>query len=138
MNDDIGRLLISCPDRPGVVAAVSHFLFDRGANIIHSDQHSTEHGGGTFFMRTEFRLENLIDADLEHAFKPIAGRFGMVKRLGDLGLLGPDTTYIHCCYLSDEEWRLLADSGGDTKDRIPSRLEGYRVVIEVIGTVRPR
>ncbi len=33
---------------------------------------------------------------------------------------------------------LLADSGGDTKDRIPSRLEGYRVVIEVIGTVRPR
>ncbi len=81
MNDDIGRLLISCPDRPGVVAAVSHFLFDRGANIIHSDQHSTEHGGGTFFMRTEFRLENLIDADLEHAFKPIAGRFGMDWRL---------------------------------------------------------
>jgi cytosine/adenosine deaminase-related metal-dependent hydrolase len=36
----------------------------------------------------------------------------MVKKLGDLGLLGPDTTYIHCCYLSDEEWRLLADSGG--------------------------
>lgn len=33
---------------------------------------------------------------------------------------------------------LLADSGGDTRDRIPSRLEGYRVVIEVIGTVRPR
>jgi 5-methylthioadenosine/S-adenosylhomocysteine deaminase len=41
-----------------------------------------------------------------------AGRFGMVKHLGDLGLLGPDTTYIHCCYLTDEEWRLLADSGG--------------------------
>ncbi len=33
---------------------------------------------------------------------------------------------------------LLADSGGDTKSRIPSRLEGYRVVIEVIGTIRPR
>ena len=41
-----------------------------------------------------------------------AGRFGMVKQLGDLGLLGPDTTYIHCCYLSDEEWQLVADSGG--------------------------
>jgi cytosine/adenosine deaminase-related metal-dependent hydrolase len=41
-----------------------------------------------------------------------AGRFGMVKHLGELGLLGPDTTYIHCCYLTDEEWRLVADSGG--------------------------
>ena len=33
---------------------------------------------------------------------------------------------------------LLADSGGTTKDRIPSRLDGYRVVIEVIGAIRPK
>jgi formyltetrahydrofolate deformylase len=83
MNEDIGRLLISCPDRPGVVAAVSHFLFDRGANIINSNQHSTEQGEGTFFMRTEFRLQDLATTsqDLEQAFKPIAGRFGMQWRL---------------------------------------------------------
>lgn len=43
----------------------------------------------------------------------LAGRFNMVKRLADLGLLGiVPTTYIHCCYLSDEEWKLVADSGG--------------------------
>jgi len=42
----------------------------------------------------------------------LAGRFGMIKQLHDLGLLGPDTTYIHCCYFSEEEWRLVADSGG--------------------------
>jgi cytosine/adenosine deaminase-related metal-dependent hydrolase len=36
----------------------------------------------------------------------------MIKRLSELGLLGPDTTYIHCCYFSDEEWQLVADSGG--------------------------
>jgi cytosine/adenosine deaminase-related metal-dependent hydrolase len=42
----------------------------------------------------------------------LAGRFGMIKQLHELGLLGPDTTYIHCCYFSDEEWRLVADSGG--------------------------
>jgi cytosine/adenosine deaminase-related metal-dependent hydrolase len=47
-----------------------------------------------------------------HVAMHSAGRFGMVKRLGDLGLLGPDTTYIHCCYLTDDEWRLVADSGG--------------------------
>ena len=42
----------------------------------------------------------------------MAGRFGMVQQLHDLGLLGPDTTYVHCCHLSDEEWRMVADSGG--------------------------
>ncbi|MBQ0852025.1 amidohydrolase family protein [Streptomyces sp. BH-SS-21] len=42
----------------------------------------------------------------------LAGRFGMVKQLHGLGLLGPDTTYVHCCYFSEEEWRMVADSGG--------------------------
>ena len=42
----------------------------------------------------------------------VAGRFGMIKQLNDYGLLGPDTTYIHCCYFSEEEWQLVADSGG--------------------------
>jgi cytosine/adenosine deaminase-related metal-dependent hydrolase len=43
---------------------------------------------------------------------PFAGRFAMVKQLNDLGLLGSDTTYIHCNYLSDEEFQLIADTGG--------------------------
>jgi 5-methylthioadenosine/S-adenosylhomocysteine deaminase len=43
---------------------------------------------------------------------PYAGRFSMVKQLADMGLLGDDTTYIHCNYLSDEEFRLIADTGG--------------------------
>jgi 5-methylthioadenosine/S-adenosylhomocysteine deaminase len=42
----------------------------------------------------------------------VAGRFAMISQLHELGLLGPDTTYIHCCYFSEEEWRLVADSGG--------------------------
>lgn len=41
-----------------------------------------------------------------------AGRFGMVNMLKEMDLLGPDTTYIHCCYFSDQEWQLVADSGG--------------------------
>jgi cytosine/adenosine deaminase-related metal-dependent hydrolase len=41
-----------------------------------------------------------------------AGRFGMVKMLKELDLLGPDTTYIHCCYFTDEEWQLVKDTGG--------------------------
>lgn len=42
----------------------------------------------------------------------MAGRYGMVKQLHGLGLLGSDTTYVHCCYLSEEEWGMVADSGG--------------------------
>jgi len=53
------RLLISCPDGPGIVAAVSRFLFERGANIVSSDQHSTDPEHGTFFMRTAFFLPAL-------------------------------------------------------------------------------
>ena len=51
-----GRLLITCPDRHGIVAAVAGFLADSGANIISSDQHSTDPEGGEFFMRMEFNL----------------------------------------------------------------------------------
>ena len=42
----------------------------------------------------------------------LAGRFAMIKQLQRLNLLGSDTTYIHCCYFSDEEWQLVKDTGG--------------------------
>ena len=51
------HLLISCPDRPGIVAGVSRFLFEQGANIVEADQYATEPEGGTFYMRMAFRLE---------------------------------------------------------------------------------
>jgi formyltetrahydrofolate deformylase len=71
----VGRLLVSCTDRPGIVAALSSFLRDRGANILQSDQHTTDPDGGQFFMRLEFRLDGLEDqADaLEAAFAAEVG-----------------------------------------------------------------
>jgi cytosine/adenosine deaminase-related metal-dependent hydrolase len=42
----------------------------------------------------------------------LAGRFGMITQLDGLGLLGPDTTYVHCCHFSEDEWALVRDSGG--------------------------
>jgi formyltetrahydrofolate deformylase len=56
------RLLVACPDRPGIVAAVSGFLFELGANIVSSHQYSTDPTGGRFFLRTEFFLEDLLDS----------------------------------------------------------------------------
>jgi cytosine/adenosine deaminase-related metal-dependent hydrolase len=65
-------------------------------------------------VRSEWALarELGIPITVHVAMGRLAGRFGMVKQLHDLGLLGPDTTYVHCCYFSEEEWRLVADSGG--------------------------
>jgi cytosine/adenosine deaminase-related metal-dependent hydrolase len=46
------------------------------------------------------------------AMGKLAGKWSMVKQLEGLDLLGSDTTYIHCCYFSDEEWKLVAGSRG--------------------------
>jgi formyltetrahydrofolate deformylase len=53
------RLLIGCADRSGIVAAVSGFLFEQGANIVSSHQYSSDPTGGRFFMRTELYLDEL-------------------------------------------------------------------------------
>jgi formyltetrahydrofolate deformylase len=76
---DTGRLLITCPDRPGIVAAVSCFLFDHGANITESQQYSTDPFGGTFFLRVGFHLDTLAGRfdDLAEGFGQLADRFSM-------------------------------------------------------------
>src|SRR5687768_11815232 len=76
----MARLLVSCPDRHGIVAAVSGFLSQADANILSADQHSTDPEGGTFFMRMEIRLEGLLDDRdaLEREFaERVAGPFAM-------------------------------------------------------------
>ncbi|GGH13281.1 formyltetrahydrofolate deformylase [Paenibacillus segetis] len=73
------RMLISCPDGPGIVAAVSHFLHLHGANIVQSDQYTMDPEGGMFFMRIEFDMENLEDklVSLKEDFLVIADKFQM-------------------------------------------------------------
>ena len=68
------RLLISCPDRPGIVAAVSGFLFEVGANIVSSHQYSTDPTGGRFFLRTEFFLPGALESP--HSRERLQERFG--------------------------------------------------------------
>ena len=81
---DVGRLLLLCADRPGLVAAVSSFLASAGANIVSLDQHSTQQSGGTFMQRTIFHLPGLTAARdaLERDFaEQVASRFDMDFRL---------------------------------------------------------
>lgn len=55
---DTATLLINCPDRRGLVAAVSGFLYRMDANILHADQHQ-DNEEGLFFMRIEWSLEGV-------------------------------------------------------------------------------
>ncbi|MDD9266497.1 formyltetrahydrofolate deformylase [Paenibacillus sp. GCM10023248] len=73
------RMLISCPDQPGIVAAVSQFLFEYGANIVQSDQYTMDPEGGMFFIRIEFDLEQLEERveQLKAAFSAVADKFSM-------------------------------------------------------------
>jgi len=85
VSADRARLLIDCPDGPGIVATVSGFLAARGANIVQSDQHSTDgDGGGHFFMRMAFDLAGLEErlAELRAQFAAeVADAFAMAWRL---------------------------------------------------------
>lgn len=78
-NANRARMLISCPDRPGIVAAVSQFLYEQGANILQSDQYTTDPESGMFFMRIAFDLAGLEQnlPVLQEDFARIADRFEM-------------------------------------------------------------
>jgi formyltetrahydrofolate deformylase len=107
---DIGRLRVQCDDRPGVVAAVSAFLADHGANITELGQYSTDPEKGRFFQRTVFHLPGLAAAHerLEHDFQTIAERFDMdwsltrAERPKRVGIMV--SKYDHC--LLDLLWRV--------------------------------
>ncbi|ULL19012.1 formyltetrahydrofolate deformylase [Paenibacillus sp. H1-7] len=73
------RMLVSCPDQPGIVAAVSRFLYEHGANIVQSDQYTMDPEGGLFFIRIEFDLENLDERreKLKEDFAVVAQQFQM-------------------------------------------------------------
>jgi formyltetrahydrofolate deformylase len=75
-------LLISCPDRKGIVATISDFVFNHNGNILHADEHADD-GSNLFLMRVEF---DAFDFDIDLAefskhFNPIADKFEMQWRL---------------------------------------------------------
>lgn len=83
MNGPTATLLVNCPDRRGLVAAVSGFLYRLGANILHADQHQ-DNELGLFFMRVEWSLEGVAltgEAFREAFARDVAEPFGMQWRV---------------------------------------------------------
>jgi formyltetrahydrofolate deformylase len=76
-------LLISCPDRRGIVAEVSHFLFERNCNILDSQQFG-DRANGRFFMRVHCRSEGgIAPSVLEKEFAPLAEKLAMEAQFFD-------------------------------------------------------
>jgi formyltetrahydrofolate deformylase len=81
---DTATLLVCCPDRKGLVAALAQVLYGHGANILDADQH-TDPVAGQFFQRIKFDMSQLHTdrRSLETAIGEVAGRFSMSWRLCD-------------------------------------------------------
>jgi formyltetrahydrofolate deformylase len=101
--EQTATLLVCCPDRKGLVAALAQVLYGHGANILDSDQH-TDPVAGQFFQRIKFDLSELHTdrRSLETAISEVAQRFSMNWRIAD-GRSRSRTAifvskYDHCLY----------------------------------------
>ena len=123
---DSAVLLIDCPDRKGLVARVSGLLYERGANILHADQHR-DHDAGLFFMRVEFEL-NGFDLDaFRGAFEALAAELNLTwkltssKRKPRVALFC--SQYLHCMADLLHRWR-----SGELACEIPLIVSNHREV----------
>lgn len=81
-SDSTATLLVTCPDRKGIVAALAQVLHGHGANILHADQHTDEEAA-LFFQRIRFDVSELMTdrVTLERGVTEVAERFEMKWRL---------------------------------------------------------
>jgi formyltetrahydrofolate deformylase len=73
-------LTLSCPDRTGIVHAVSGFLLERGGNIEEAAQYN-DHDTGLFFMRVRFACSDHPEAALREQLAAFGAGFGMSLQL---------------------------------------------------------
>ena len=108
------KLLISCPEKPGIISTVTNFLSEHKANIVHFDQHTTDPQAGIFFMRIEFDLEE-FDSSFE-------------KLEQDLHLLGRDYSL---------EWQLSSNEKRKRMaifvSKVDHCLNGASLAVEIQG-----
>jgi formyltetrahydrofolate deformylase len=129
------RLLLACPDRPGLIAAVSGFLADAGLNIVDADQHSSNEG--RFFMRMEFdAVPEAQRGELQARFeREIAERFEMDHRFAESSerkrLAIMVSREDHC--LSDLLWRWRSGELGADVVAVVSNHPDHAGQVESLG-----
>jgi len=131
----ITRLLLACPDRPGLIAAVSGFLADAGLNIVDADQHSSDEG--RFFMRMAFEAPDGADREaLRRRFEDaVASRFQMEHRFAESSERRRVAIMVsredHC--LSDLLWRWRSGELGADVTAVVSNHGEHAAQVEQLG-----
>jgi formyltetrahydrofolate deformylase len=129
------RLLLACPDQPGLIARVSGFLADSGLNIVDVDQHSTAEG--RFFMRMVFdRVPAEEREELEARFaREIGEPFAMDFEFDDTARTKRLAVMVsredHC--LSDLLWRWRSGDLGGEIVAVISNHPDHRGQVESVG-----
>ena len=127
-------LTLSCPERPGIVHAVTAFLFEQGCDIVEHQQFD-DAVRGSLFLRTAFVTARETDAEaLSAAFAPVAAEFGMTFSLtGDSRqrVLVMVSKAGHC--LNDLLFRWRAGSLGAELVAVVSNHEDLRPMAEAAG-----
>ena len=79
-------LLLSCPDRTGLVSRISHFIYERSGNIIDLDEH-VDRDENIFFIRVSWDMEkfSIPQTAVEEAFLPLAREFGATWKINFTG-----------------------------------------------------
>jgi len=131
---DSAVLLIDCPDRKGLVARVSGLLYERGANILHADQH-IDRELGLFFMRVEFELEGFDLESFRSAFAALAGELDMTWKLTSSARKPRAalfcSQYLHCMADLLHRWRT-----GELVCEIPLIVSNHREVANLAAFYR--
>ncbi|MCY7420047.1 MAG: ACT domain-containing protein, partial [Chloroflexi bacterium] len=100
-RDRVLTLLISAPDKPGLVAGVAGTLYEHDANILEADQHD-DAGTGMFFQRIRFEIAAHGVADLTAAMDALGERLGLDWSMRDRGDLRKVAILVsredHCLY----------------------------------------
>jgi len=127
-------LTLSCQERPGIMQAVTSFLYDRGFDILEHQQHD-DRMGQLFFLRTEFAAADGADVDeLTAAFGSIADRFDMSFTFHDERkprLLVMVSKFGHC--LNDLIFRWRGGTLGAEIAVVASNHEDLRPMAEAAG-----
>jgi formyltetrahydrofolate deformylase len=136
-REGVTRLLVSCPDQPGILNALSRFLFKRGANIVRSDQHTSAPVGGSFYLRMEFSLPRVEPSSglLKDFADSVADRFEMTWRMSDAEQVKRCAVLVsradHC--LLDLLWRWQRGELGAEIVLVASNHPDLRQVTESFG-----
>jgi formyltetrahydrofolate deformylase len=130
------RLVVTCPDRVGIVAAVARFLAEAGANIESSHQYSSDPTGGTFFLRMQFVVPPGAPSELAERFGPaVAEPFAMSWKIDDVRTRKRIAVLVsrqdHC--LAELLWRWRHDELDGELVLVASNHPDLRAEVEAAG-----